>query len=101
MRQQGIVVLADASTGRFGLRLADGSHVLAEQLDVQPLHAGDELYGWMDALGVETLTAASGSGVNVLVLAYGLSREAIEGELGVTIPQNRHCPFCRLRLRQP
>jgi len=80
MRQQGIVVLADASTGRLGLRLADGSHVLAEQLDVQPLHAGDEFYGWMDTLGVEALTADSGSSVSVFVLAYGLSREAMEEE---------------------
>ncbi|MDY0963569.1 hypothetical protein [Massilia sp. CFBP9026] len=99
MRQQGIVVFADASTGRFGMRLADGSHVLAEQLDVQPLHEGDEFYGWMDALGVEALTAASGNGVSVFVLAHGLSREAIEKELGVTMPPQRHCPFCRRRLR--
>ena len=101
MRQQGIVVLTDASTGRFGMRLADGSHVLAEQLDVQPLHEGDEFYGWMDALGVEALTAASGTCVSVFVLAHGLSREAIEEELGVTMPPQRHCPFCRRRLRPP
>lgn len=81
MQQEGTVVFVDAASGRFGLRLADGSHALGEQLDARPLALGQSLCGRMDSVGDETLADAGGSAsYSVFVLAYGLSREALEQE---------------------
>lgn len=82
MQQQGTVTLINTQTGRFALRAQDGSYVLVEQLDLQPLQLGESLSGEMDLIGTETLsdvTTAAKYGVNIL--AYNLSREALEQEL--------------------
>jgi len=82
MSQNGTIVLIDARTGRLGLQVADGSYLLAEQLDVQPLRVGVSLSGQMEALGIETLTDAHAhAAYSVFILAYGLSLEAVEQEL--------------------
>jgi hypothetical protein len=82
MQQQGTVVLANAATGRFALRVADGSYVLAEELSTQPLRIGDSLSGQLDTIGIETLTdTGTASHYDVFVVAYGLSHEAVEQEM--------------------
>lgn len=82
MQQQGMVTLIDARTARFALRAEDGSYVLAEQLDLQPLKLGESLSGEMDSIGTETLIdVATAAQYGVNILAYDLSREAVEQEL--------------------
>lgn len=81
MQQDGIVVFADAPTGRFGLHLADGSYALGEQLDAQALSVGQSLFGRADMVGHETLDDADNAvAYSVFILAYGLSREALAQE---------------------
>ncbi|NVD97673.1 hypothetical protein [Massilia sp. BJB1822] len=82
MQEHGIVAQVNASIGRLALRVADGSYVLAEQLDTQPLRTGQELSGEMAVVGMETFTdRQSAARYGVFVVAYGLSREAVEQEL--------------------
>jgi hypothetical protein len=82
MRHNGTVVLIDTLTGRFGLRVQDGSHVLGEQLDANPLQVGIALSGQMDSMGSETLTDDyTAAPYKVFILAYGLSLEAVEQDL--------------------
>jgi hypothetical protein len=82
MQEQGTVELTDARTGRVALRMADDSYVLAEQLDAQPLRAGQTLSGAMEVIGTETFTDEQSSlQYGVFIVAYGLSRDAIEQEL--------------------
>jgi hypothetical protein len=82
MQTQGTVEFANGPMGRLALRVADGSYVLAEQLDVQPLRAGQELSGEMDTVGTEVLTDRHAPlKYTVFIVAYGLSREAVEQEL--------------------
>lgn len=81
MQQDGIVVFADAATGRFGLHMADGSHALGEQLDTQALSVGQSLVGRADMVGHERLDDANTAvAYSVFISAYGLSREALEQE---------------------
>jgi hypothetical protein len=81
MYQNGTVVLTNATTGRFSLRIGDAGYVLAEQLDAQPMLVGGHLSGSMQALGIETLTDPStGTEYSVNILAYDLSLEAVEQE---------------------
>ncbi|QPF72199.1 hypothetical protein G8A07_04145 [Roseateles sp. DAIF2] len=81
--QQGRVALLRPASGGPALVLEDGSHVLAEQLDGQVLAPGQLLRGRMTAFGVEDwFDAASGARVPVFVQAWGLSLEAVRGELG-------------------
>lgn len=81
MQQQGTVALIDAQTGRFALRVEDGSYVLAEQLDVAPLQVGKPLAGEMAVVGTETFVEpGTQAKYGVFVLAYALSREAVEQE---------------------
>lgn len=82
MNQNGRVVLRDGASGRFGLQVGEGSYLLAEQLDAQPMVVGGTLSGPMDTIGIETLTdTGTGMEYSVFILAYGLSREAVEEEL--------------------
>jgi hypothetical protein len=82
MQEQGTVAFIDAQTGRFALRVEDGSYILAEQLDVQPLQLGTSLSGEMDTVGTETFNdVGTAAKYGVYILAYGLSREAVEQEL--------------------
>jgi hypothetical protein len=82
MQHHGEIVLIDAPTGRFGLRVADGSYVLAEQLDARLLRIGASLSGELDSVGVETLTdTGTSEPTSVFILAYGLSREAVDQAL--------------------
>jgi hypothetical protein len=82
MQQQGTVALIDAPTGRFALRVDDGSYILAEQLDVQPLQVGNSLAGEMASVGTGTFTdVRTAAEYGVFILAYDLSREAVEQEL--------------------
>lgn len=82
MQQQGTVTLIDTQTGRFALRLEDGSYVLAEQLDARPLQLGQPLAGEMAVVGTESFTeVGTDARYGAFVLAYGLSREAVEQEL--------------------
>jgi hypothetical protein len=81
MQQNGTVVLIDTHTGRFGLRVQDGTYLLAEQLDARPLRLGVSLSGQMDAMGVETLSDGyAADKYQVFILAYDLSLEAVEQE---------------------
>lgn len=81
MQQNGTVVLIDTHTGRFGLRVQDGTYLLAEQLDARPLRLGVSLSGQMDAMGVETLSDDyAADKYQVFILAYDLSLEAVEQE---------------------
>lgn len=83
MKQNARVVLREAATGRFGLRVGEGGYLLAEQLDAQPMAVGGTLSGPMDTIGIETLTdTGTGTAYTVFILAYGLSREAVEQEFG-------------------
>lgn len=82
MQQQGIVVQTNVVTGRFAVHVEDGSYVLAEQLDMQPLRMGEALSGRMDMVGPEVLADThTAHNYSVSILAYGLSLEAIEEEL--------------------
>jgi hypothetical protein len=82
MQGPAIVAFTNASNGRLALRTLDGSYVLAEQLDIQPLRPGQELFGEMEALGTETLTDRQSSiNYTAFIVAYGLSLEAVEHEL--------------------
>ena len=82
MQEQGTVELTDPQTGRLALRLADGSFVLAEQLGAEPLRPGQQLRGVFQSLGTEMLVdPRSDASHGVLIVAYGLSRAAIEEEL--------------------
>lgn len=81
MQQEGVVVYADARSGRFGLRMADGSYALGEQLDAQPLAVAQPLSGRVDTVGIETLADANTAATySVFILAYDLSLEALEQE---------------------
>lgn len=81
MNQNGKLVLKDEATGRFGLLVGDSGYLLAEQLDAQPMAVGGTLSGSMDTIGIETLTdTGTGMEYSVFILAYGLSREAVEEE---------------------
>lgn len=82
MERQGEITRIDARTGRFALRLEDGSYVLAEQLGVEPLQLGKSLSGQVGTLGTEMFTdVGTAAAYEVNVLAYDLSLEAIEEEL--------------------
>ena len=82
MQQQGTVSLIDARTGRFALRVEDGSYILAEQLDVEPLQVGNSLTGEMAAVGTETLVDVDTAAKHgVFILAYNLSLDAVKEEL--------------------
>lgn len=82
MEQEGRVVLTDPASGRFGLLVRDGGYLLAEQIDARPIAIGATLAGAMGTMGVETLTdTGTGIGHRVFVLAYDLSREAVEQAL--------------------
>ncbi|OON59159.1 hypothetical protein B0920_24900 [Massilia sp. KIM] len=82
MNQNGKLVLMDRAKGRFGLLVEESGYLLAEQLDAQPMAVGGTLSGSMDTVGIETLTdTATGMEYSVFILAYGLSREAVEEEL--------------------
>lgn len=81
MQQYGIVVFTDALSGRFGLRVADGTHALGEQLDAQPLSVAQSLSGRTDTVGHETLVDANTAATySVFILAYGLSLDALAQE---------------------
>jgi hypothetical protein len=82
MQGPGTVEFANAPMGRLAQRVMDGSYLLAEQLDAQPLRAGQELFGEMEAIGTEILTDRQSSiKYTVFIVAYGLSLEAVVQEL--------------------
>ena len=81
MSDRGVIVALNPRTGVVGLRLQDGSHVLADQLGAGALHEGQVLDGNMHTVGVESLRdAQSGATEDFFVLAYDLSLEAIQAE---------------------
>lgn len=76
METQATVEIVDPATGGVVLRTADGGHVLAEQLDAQPLRAGQVLSGHWDGVGLETtVDRQTGATYGFFVQAYGLSLE--------------------------
>lgn len=82
MEQKGTVALTKPATGGLAIRIADGSYVLAEQLDAAPLEVGRQVSGRMDSIGVEDwVDVQSGSSIAVFVKAYGCSYEAVQYEL--------------------
>lgn len=81
MSDQGTVEFANPSTGGVALRTADGSYVLAEQLDAKPLQLGQQLSGRMDNIGTELFAdEKSGEIYGVFIQAYGLSFDAVRTE---------------------
>ncbi|WP_349744630.1 hypothetical protein [Roseateles cavernae] len=83
-QQQATVVLTQAAGGRVALRVeADGSFVLAEQLDTQALAPGQVMAGRMDVIGLEDWADRSDGEQRfaVFIQAYGLSWEAVRAEL--------------------
>jgi hypothetical protein len=82
MEEQGVVALARPSTGGVAIRVADGSYVLAEQLDAKPLEVGKRLSGRMNSVGIEALfDMQSGDRFAVFVQAFGCSYEAVRDAL--------------------
>jgi len=63
--------------GGVVLRAADGSYVLAQQIDAKPLRAAQVLVGTLDDVGIDGATDLdTGASYQFFVEAYGLSREA-------------------------
>ena len=82
MLETATVVLTKEITGGVAFRLQDGSHVLAEQIDSKKLRVGQKLQGQLDSMGIEQLMDLESNNVyGVFVQAYGLTLEAVRGEL--------------------
>ena len=59
------------------LRSADGSYVLAQQIDAKPLKTEQVLEGALATIGVELATdPQTGTTYEFFIVAYALSREA-------------------------
>lgn len=66
--------------GGLVLRAADGSYVLAQQIDAKPLRVKQVLHGALDAFGMDSATDPdTGATYDFFIEAYGLSREAALG----------------------
>lgn len=77
METQAIVEIMNPRSGGLVLRAADGSYVLAQQVDAKPLRVAQVLTGGMDAMGVEIFTDPdTGTTYDFFIEAYGLSRDA-------------------------
>lgn len=82
MSDQGVVIAFKPSSGRMALRTDDGSFVLAEQTDANPLREGLSLHGNMHAFGPETWSdEGEQARYEVFVLAWDLSQEAVDTEM--------------------
>ena len=82
MNEHAIVALSNPSSGGVALRLADGSHVLAELLGTTVLQPGQVLAGRKDSVGFEDwVDERTGEAVPVFVQAYGVSYEAVREAL--------------------
>lgn len=65
------------SLGDVIFRTADGSYVLAQQIDAKPLSAMQVLDGALDTIGIEAATdPTTGATYEFFITAYGLSRDA-------------------------
>lgn len=65
------------SLGDVILRTADGSYVLAQQIDAKPLRAAQVLEGVLNTVGIEVATdTENGTAYEFFIAAYGLSRDA-------------------------
>lgn len=77
MKTQAIVELINPRSGGLILHAADGSYVLAQQIDVKPLRVAQVLSGEADNVGMEIFTdPQSGIRYDFFIEAYGLSRDA-------------------------
>lgn len=64
--------------GGVALRAADGSYLLAQQIDAQPLRLAQLLDGELAAFGIgQASDPATGARYEFFVEAWGLSREAV------------------------
>lgn len=82
MEEQGVVAFVGPSKAGVAIRVADGSYVLAEQMDARPLEVGQRLSGRMNSVGIEELIdAQSGDRCTVFVQAFGCSYEAVRDAL--------------------
>ena len=74
------VVEAVGPRGCLVLRAADGSYVLAQQIDAKPLRVAQVLCGALDTIGIDSATDPdTGANYDFFIEAYGLSREAALG----------------------
>ena len=65
------------SLGDVILHAADGSYVLAQQIDAKPLRVAQVLDGALDTIGIEAATdPTTGIRYEFFIAAYGLSRDA-------------------------
>jgi hypothetical protein len=65
------------SLGDVILRAADGSYVLAQQIDAKPLRAAQVLEGDLSTIGIEAaIDPDTGASYEFFIAAYGLSRDA-------------------------
>lgn len=82
MTNQAVVTAFKPSSGRVALRVEDGSFVLAEQTDANPMREGLVFTGPMREFGPEIwLEAQSQTAYEVFVLGWDLSQEAIDLEM--------------------
>lgn len=68
--------------GGVVLRAANGSYVLAQQIDAKPLRVAQVLKGALDTFGIDRATDPdTGATYELFIDAYGLSRDAALGAL--------------------
>jgi hypothetical protein len=81
MQTQNTVELV-SPRGGVVLRAADGSYVLAQQIDAKPLRVAQVLKAALDTVGIDSATDPdAGTTYELFIEAYGLSRDAALGAL--------------------
>lgn len=81
MSDHAVVTALNIASGKLAVQRSDGSFVLAELLDAQPLHPGQTLQGSMQEFGPETwVDVGTQQGYEVFVQAWDLSQSAVDME---------------------
>ena len=74
------VIEAVTPQGDVIFRAADGSYIVAQQIDAKPLKQAQILEGALETIGIETATDVNtGQSYEFFIAGYGLSREGAFG----------------------